>query len=74
MSEKDASSARNVAEVAEEAARMAIERAQTVESRLDQFSTAHHVESELAQRREEADRSLQLTQETEQTTRPGQVG
>lgn len=49
MSKEETSSARDVAEVAEEAARMAIERAQAVESRLGNFSTVRHLESEPVQ-------------------------
>ena len=64
-----AQDARSVAEVAEEAARIAIERAQVAESRLDQFGTARHLEHELAQMREEADRAQQLAQQTEHAAR-----
>ncbi len=64
-----AQDARSVAEVAEEAARVAIERAQVAENRLDQSGTARHLEAELAQMREEADRALQLAEKTEHAAR-----
>ncbi len=64
-----AQDARNVAEVAEEAARMAIERSQAAESRLDQFGAGRHLEHELAQMLEEAERAVQVAQKTEQAAR-----
>lgn len=69
MSKKEIFPARDVAEVAEAAARMTIERAQVAESRRDQFGAARHPKHELMQMREEANGALQLTQETEQTAR-----
>lgn len=64
-----AQDARMVAEVAEQAARTAIERAQVAENRLDQFGAGRHLEHELAQMVEEADRALQVAQKTEQVAR-----
>ncbi len=67
MSKKEISPARDVAEVAEAAARLAIERAQIAESQLDQFGAASHPKHEVTQMREEANDALQLNQETKQT-------
>lgn len=64
-----AQDARMVAEVAEEVARTAIERAQVAENRLDQFGVGRHLEHELAQMVEEADHALQVAQKTEQVAR-----
>lgn len=64
-----AQDARIVAEVAEEAARTAIERAQIAENRLDQFGAGRHLEYELAQMLEEAARAQQIAQQTEQAAR-----
>ncbi|MBA2680805.1 MAG: hypothetical protein H0U76_20725 [Ktedonobacteraceae bacterium] len=50
-----AQDARTVAEVAEEAARIAIERAQIAENRLDQPGAGRHRESELVQMRDDAE-------------------
>jgi hypothetical protein len=71
MSKKWVSSARDVAEVAEAAARMAIERAQVAERQPDQFAADRLSKHELTQMREENDLVLQSTQEIEQTVRKG---
>jgi hypothetical protein len=68
MDEKEASLARDVAEAAEEAARLAIERAQAVEISPDEFGTDRSLEQEVAQIREEANHAVELVQETEETT------
>ena len=67
MSKKEISSARDVAEAAEAAARLAIERVQSAESQLDQFGAARYPKHEVTQMREEANGALQLTQETKRT-------
>ncbi|GAC1362876.1 MAG: hypothetical protein NVSMB44_19010 [Ktedonobacteraceae bacterium] len=61
-----AQDARCVAEIAEEAARVAIERSQVVEARLNQFGTARHLEHELAQMQIEARQAQQVAWEKEQ--------
>lgn len=64
-----AQDARYAADMAEDAARIALERVQSAEKRLDQSGMARHLEQEQAQMQQEVERALQFAYEKEQVAR-----